>query len=225
MQLSLLGEFRLADSTGVVPVAPASARVIAYLCLTIDRSAPRRRIARSLWPDREQGRAMANLRSALWRLPERAQSSVVATGDQLQTPSELQVDIDKFRNDKRLGPSDIVDLTAPLLPCWYDEWVIREREHFDLRRIETLERSAEACAAEGRFVEALDMALAAIELEPYRESTHRIVLESHLREGHTSEAVDHYAWLKTLFNDELGLRLSDSTQSLMRSVTVPRRTF
>ena len=67
--LRLLGAFQLILNHRVVPVTIGSQRLIAFLALH-DRLLPRMYIAGVLWPEVPTGRANANLRAGLWRLPE-----------------------------------------------------------------------------------------------------------------------------------------------------------
>lgn len=66
--LHLLGAFQLILNHRVVPVTIGSQRLIAFLALH-DRLLPRMYVAGVLWPDVPTGRANANLRAGLWRLP------------------------------------------------------------------------------------------------------------------------------------------------------------
>lgn len=214
-----MGEFRLVDDGRHVDVAAASARVIAFLGLSDERVEQRSRIAQVLWPDRSAGRAMANLRSALWRMPATARPCVDLAGDRLVVPPDVDIDVDVFTGGCDDAVPELESLTAPLLPGWYDDWVVVERERLELRRIDLLEQLAVTRSDSGRYAEAIDVALAASELEPYRESLHRIVIEAHLAERNVSEAITHYERLEKLLVEEVGLRPSTATTHLVSAVT------
>ena len=65
--LQLLGGFYLAIDDERVHLPRAEQRLVACLALS-DRPQPRSAIAGRLWPDTAEERAMARLRTALWRL-------------------------------------------------------------------------------------------------------------------------------------------------------------
>src|SRR4029079_7200585 len=63
-------------------------------------------------------------------------------------------------------------LAVDLLPDWYDEWVVLERERFRQLRLHALEALCERLVAAGRRGEAVQAGLAAVAGEPLRESAH-----------------------------------------------------
>jgi DNA-binding SARP family transcriptional activator len=99
-------------------------------------------------------------------------------------------------------------LDGDLLPGWYDDWVLFERERLRQLRLHALETLALALAAEGRFAAAVEAGLAAIRTEPLRESAHRVVVRVHLAEGNLTEALRQYELCRRLFRAELGLEPS-----------------
>ena len=104
---------------------------------------------------------------------------------------------------------------AELLPGWYDDWVIFERERLRQLRLHTLEALAQRLSAQGRFAAALDTALEAIRIEPLRESAHRVVIGIHLAEGNICEAVRHYRFVRDLLREELGVEPSGQLTAML----------
>ena len=80
-----------------------------------------------------------------------------------------------------------VGLRGELLPGWYDDWVLLERERLRQLRMHALEALAEKLADAGRYGEAVQAAYAAVVAEPLRESAHRAVVRVHLVEGNLAE--------------------------------------
>ena len=70
-----------------------------------------------------------------------------------------------------------------LLPDWDDDWLEDERERLGQLHLHMLEAQADRLAADDRFGLALDVALAALRIDPFRESAHRTVIRIHLAEG------------------------------------------
>jgi SARP family transcriptional regulator, regulator of embCAB operon len=97
---------------------------------------------------------------------------------------------------------------------WLDEWR-RRLEEVHLRGLE--------CFAEARLglggptlSQAEDCARRLIELAPYRETGHRILIEALERRGNLAEALLAYDRLRVLLRDELGASPSPAVQSVHR---------
>lgn len=99
-----------------------------------------------------------------------------------------------------------------LLTGWYDEWTLVERERVRQVCLHALESIAMRRLDVQRFSHALEAALAAVALEPLRESAHRVVIQIHLAEGNHYEAVRHYKQFSALLEEELGLRPSPTME-------------
>jgi DNA-binding SARP family transcriptional activator len=111
------------------------------------------------------------------------------------------------------GPVDAADrfdrsADGELLPGWYDDWVLAERELVRQKWLHFLEELGRRLTAEGRYGQALEAALAAVRAEPLRESAHRVLIDIHLAEGNFGEARRSYQQLTTLLEEELGLEPS-----------------
>src|SRR3712207_7767400 len=71
---------------------------------------------------------------------------------------------------------------SEILPDWYDDWLLMEREVHRQLRLHALESLAARLAQDARYGEAVDAALSAIAGEPLRESAHRTRSEEHTSE-------------------------------------------
>src|SRR5262249_3418614 len=97
------------------------------------------------------------------------------------------------------------ELDAELLPDWYDDWVLLERERLRELRLHALEALALRLAALGRFAEAVEAGLAAVRSEPLRESAHRVLIRLHLAEGNRHRALCQYREYTRLMRLDLNL--------------------
>ncbi|WP_231851838.1 AfsR/SARP family transcriptional regulator [Modestobacter italicus] len=109
-------------------------------------------------------------------------------------------------------PGDDAEIAVPaaalggdLLPGWYDDWVLVERERLHQLRLHALEATAARLAVHGRHWEALQAAYAAVRAEPLRESAHRTIVRVHLAEGNLAEAARAYELFRSLVESELGV--------------------
>ena len=80
-----------------------------------------------------------------------------------------------------------------------------ERERVRQLQLHALEALSRQEALAGRFAVAIDLAFAAIAIEPLQESAHLAVIEAHVAEGNLAAAVRQYDRYSRLLADELGL--------------------
>jgi DNA-binding SARP family transcriptional activator len=206
-------------------------RLVAHLCLS--RRSTRTATAGHLWPDVPEDHAHGSLRSALWRLKKAAPGLVEVSGDVLQLAADIRVDVRDLGDWARravaptTGADDVAlpdtALLGDLLPGWYDDWVLLERERLRQLRMQALEAVATRLASLGRHGEALQAAHAAVKAEPLRESAHRTVIRIHLAEGNVVEAVRAYESFRTMLSTELGVPPSEQMDRLVQHVPRVRR--
>jgi len=217
-RITLLDGFALrlegAGTRTTTPELPrAIQRLVAHICLYQGR--PRALVAGNLWPDVPEGHAHGSLRSALWRLQRIAPGLVCSAGDCLALADGVGLDVQEVHDwarrarDARAGADDVRVpdgvLRGDLLPGWYDDWVLLERERLRQVMLHALESAAERLSAAGRPEEALEAAYAAVRVEPLRESAHRTLVRVHLMEGNRGEALRAYQQFRELLGKELGV--------------------
>jgi DNA-binding SARP family transcriptional activator len=205
---------------------PLSAqRVVAFVALH-ERPVLRSFVAGSLWLDCPEARAAGNLRSALWRIQRLSRSLVVADPRMLRMGSAVVIDVRELerltRGELERGGADVPlrRLSADLLPDWYEDWVLIERERFRQLRLRALEVACERLASEGRLGEALDAGLLALAGEPLRESAHRALIRVHLADGNIVEAARQYKLCRRLLREQLGVEVSERMRELVAGVDV-----
>jgi DNA-binding SARP family transcriptional activator len=224
-RLTLLGGFELRCGGKDVAVSRSGQRLLALLALQA-RPLERLWVAGTLWLDTTEERAGASLRSALWRLPQPHGAAVVqATPTHLRLARDLAVDVHELAgrakgldaqavpDDGALDPSA---LSKDLLPDWYEDWVVLERERFRQLRLHALEALCRRLTEAGRFGAAVQAGLAAVAGEPLRESAHRTLIHAHLAEGNPGEAVRQYHLYRRLLAGELAIEPSAAIQGLVQ---------
>jgi len=106
-----------------------------------------------------------------------------------------------------------------LLPGWYDDWVIFERERLRQLRLHALDALAERFAVQGRYAAALEAAMESAQIEPLRESANRMIIAIHLAEGNVAEALRHYQFFWDLLRAEVGLEPSAQLTAMLPAAT------
>ncbi len=230
-QLSLLSGFELRRDHHVLAVPNGSQRVLAFLALQV-RPVRRSFVSGSLWPDANEARAAARLRSALWRLPVDPDGGPVqSTATHLAIGCDVGVDYRRVLGlathiiDGRAPARDhwreLEQMSLELLPDCYDDWALSERERFRQVCLHALEAAGEQFAQDGQFGRALLAGLAAVAADPLRESAHRLVVQAHIGEGDLDEAYRQYCSCASLLQSELGLSPTRAMESLVASLCVP----
>ncbi|WP_051265763.1 AfsR/SARP family transcriptional regulator [Nakamurella lactea] len=222
--LRLLDSFQLTANPGSrsVRLPPNGRRLIALLAVVGIKE--RCWLAGTLWPDHRDTAAMASLRTTMWRVLREAPGlldgdrsalglGAVTDTDLLQLLGFIDAALDG-RPVHRTGRST-VRCAGELLPGWYDDWARDERERLRNLRVAALERLCATQLREDNLDEALALAMAGVAADPLRDSTHRLLIEVHLRQGNASAAVLHFDRYRQLLERELGLPPSAQIRALI----------
>lgn len=227
-ELGLLHGFEVRLGGRSVDLPVSVQRLVAFLALH-DRPLQRLHVAGSLWLDSSEEHANASLRTALWRLGRQGCTIVEASGNQVGIAPGVTVDLHRAREQARrvlrqgaAMPDDLDVLceAGELLPDWYDDWVLVERERFRQLRLHALEALCEELTAAGRFAAAIEAGHASVAAEPLRESAHRLLIEAYLAEGNPGEAIRQYRFFRDVLRSELGLEPSPQMERLVASLPV-----
>jgi DNA-binding SARP family transcriptional activator len=220
----LLRGFELRREAQPVLIPPGAQRLIAFLAL---ERVPMNRlyVAGALWIDSNQEAANANLRTALWRLKRLPYRLVDATATHVSLASDVVVDVHGVGEiARRVSTNDLgweedevdcIVMAGELLPDWYDDWLVIERERLRQARLHALETICDALSHSGRYGKAIEVGLAAVACEPLRESAHRAVIRAHLGEGNSHEALRQYDLCRHRL-EILGMEPSHELEKLRR---------
>ena len=224
VKLSLLGGFAITLNGEHLAVPLASQRIVALLALH-DQPLHRSYVAGTLWPDYRDGRASANLRTALSRLPADPGLLVAARGQLLSLSGTVAVDLQVTRRLIRQvldrgGDAGCLDeirdqLMVDLLPGWYDEWLFFEQERYRQLRLQALEALCEWLIENGRTAAAVEVGLATVATDPLRESAQRVLLQAHFAAGNPATAVRGFERFRSLLRHELGIEPSGALSDII----------
>ncbi|HEY7201287.1 MAG TPA: BTAD domain-containing putative transcriptional regulator, partial [Candidatus Dormibacteraeota bacterium] len=214
IDLTLVGGFQLRGTGGLIALPTGAERLLAFLALRGVRL-QRTYVAGALWPDAPEARARANLRTVLWKLGGSHYPLVEAGREHLWLSPGVRVDLAEATEVARRVVQDpdsaslrdcrCRGLFEDLLPDWYDEWLIFERERFRDLRIHALEAISERMARLGRYGEAVHAGMAAVHAEPLRESAHRALISAHIAEGNIEAGIRQFDVFQRCLRDELGI--------------------
>jgi DNA-binding SARP family transcriptional activator len=232
VSLTLLGGFMLRVDADPVELPAGAQRLVALLALR--GRTGRSRLAGMLWPETMEHRALASLRTGIWRVNQAAGQLISSTSGTVDLSAGVAVDVRRVVEHGRAmlknvadHPVDqahaVLDSDGELLPDWDDEWLHADRERLRQIRLHLLEASALRLAQVGLYGLALEAALAALRMDDWRESAHRALIQVHLAEGNVSEARRAYERCRVVLVHDVGVEPSPATSRLLAGslATVP----
>lgn len=229
VEVGVLGSFRCSVRRQPRKIPRSCQRLVAFLAVH-DRPLQRGYVASNLWIDKDEGHATANLRSALWRLGQLSEPIVVADQGTLSLHPDVALDlralseaayriVDDTHGGEE-GASRLAELQLfdrDLLPDWYDEWLVLDRERVRQLRLHALDRLSASLLLAGKLALAVDAACASVAAEPLRETAQRALIVAHLAAGNRVEALRQYERFRRTLDEGLGLQPSAELRSLMAS--------
>jgi DNA-binding SARP family transcriptional activator len=234
LEISLLGEIRVAFDSAVV-VGLRSPRVTALLgFLLAHRDAPQRRdyVAAQFWPDSRQAQARTNLRRELHALragfPQVDRWLVTDAGTLLWRPShDCRLDVAEFETAAdtasaalaagdaggfRLAAAEAVRAyRGEFMPALYDDWAATERDRLHRRCLSLLDQLITLEREAGDYAGAIELARRRIDLEPLEEVGYRTLLRLQASSGDRAAALQTYHRCTTILERELGVAPDHAT--------------
>jgi TolB-like protein len=240
LNLTLFGGFeaRLASGTVVDLPGQKERALLAYLAMSPGDAHPRERLAGLLWSERGDRQARDSLKQALMRLRRFLDA---AEGDTLRAdrqsvalePAAVNVDVLAFERFIRDGT---VNALAQAIAIYrgdllegiaihdqaFENWLLVERQR--LRQL--LERAladlmAQALAS-GDPETAADAARRLLLLDPLSEAAYRTLMQVHVDQGQTAQALKLYEALRERLRRELGVLPEPATAALHERIRLRR---
>jgi DNA-binding SARP family transcriptional activator/ABC-type branched-subunit amino acid transport system substrate-binding protein len=150
-------------------------------------------------------------------LPEGSWIDVIAARDAVEQAEESLAD-DDLENAKAAASLAESLVRKTFLPGEEGRWVEEKRHELVDVRDRALTALAEASLRSGEAGEAARWAEQAIELEPFRETGYRRLMEAHAAAGNPAQALRVYEQCRRLLADELGTYPSAETESIYRGL-------
>ena len=236
LEVRLLGKFEIkSDGKSVaIPSRPAQS-LFAYLILSAGTSHRREKLAGLLWPDSLEETARSNLRGALWKIRKALPSSASIEhlfADDLtiafNASAEYWLDAAELEKVSENASANelMTNLSVyhgELLPGFYDEWVVLEREHLSAVFEHYMARLMSLLENEHRWLEIFDWGERWIKLGQKPEPAYRALMSAHAAKGDMSKvAVTYERCVKSL--KEIGIEPSEQTKALYRNLQSGKET-
>ena len=234
LEVRLLGTFEVHHSEKPINIASRPAQsLFAYLILNAGTAHRREKLAGMLWPDSLEETARDNLRHALWRLRKSLPSSKQPKAEYLITDdlsitfnasAEYWFDAAELEKLSETASADeliavLSTYQGELLPGFYDEWVVLEREHLYSIFEHHMARLMSLLQNEKRWLDILEWGERWIKLGQKPEPAYRALMSAHAAKGDRSKVVATYErCVKSL--REFGIEPSEQTRALYEKLKV-----
>lgn len=196
--LELLGGFRLFWGGAEFSLPPQAASLVAFLAIQ-ERPVHRSVLAGTFWAGIPEHRALANLRSALHRIPAPV---ISVMNSHLHMRTDLRVD---FREASELA-RDLVGSKVPpqeiglivnvlerdLLPDADEGWLEPERQRYRRLRLRGLTAVGGLLLQARRSAEAVEVAQTAVSIEPLSDKAEHLLISALIADGNASLAAREY---------------------------------
>ena len=230
LEVRLLGAFDVKSNGKAVAITSRPAQsLFAYLILSAGTPHRREKLAGMLWPDSLEETARDNLRHALWRvrkaLPSKPAAEYLLADDlsiAFNASAEYWLDSTELEKlSENASADELIDVLSEyqgeLLPGFYDEWVVLEREHLNSVFEHKVARLLAVLQGENRWLDILDWGERWIKLGQKPEPAYRALMTAHAAKGDMSKVAATYErCVKSL--REFGMEPSEQTRELYHNL-------
>jgi len=231
LQARLLGQYEIRiDGQPVIISSRPCQSLLAYLLLNPNRSHRREKLAGQFWPATSESNSRSNLRHALWRIRKaigpganaRLESDDLAVTYHPQPGDELDVDsFEACSEDEGSTEAFLLAVSAyggELLPGFYEEWVVLERERLQASYERKLGRLLDRLLAERRWNEALEWGEQWVASGTVPEPAYRALMLAHAGLGNLASAAAQYQRCVEVLARELGVEPSERTRAVFEQI-------
>ncbi len=239
LQIRLLGQFDL-RANGVRLAVPSRAgqSLFAYLVLTAGTSHRREKLAALFWPDTSDESARRYLRQELWRIRKavagQASSEVeYLLSEELAITFNPQADywLDVAQLERRgAGDESTAELVSrlelyrgELLPGFYDDWVILDRERLQGLFDAKMQQLIKLLLREQRWTAVLEWGERWIALGQTPEPAYRALMVGYAALGDRAKVTATYERCAAALEKELGVEASPETRTLYQELAFGER--
>jgi predicted ATPase/DNA-binding SARP family transcriptional activator len=237
LEVKLLGKFEVSrDGKPIAITSRPAQSLFAYLILSAGTSHRREKLAGMLWPDSLEETARDNLRHALWRirkaLPSQPKVEYLLADDlsiAFNASAEYWLDATELEKLSETASADeliavLSTYQGELLPGFYDEWVMLEREHLSSVFEHKTARLMSLLQNENRWLDILEWGERWIKLGQRPEPAYRALMSAHAAKGDMSKVAATYErCVKSLKG--FGMEPSEQTRALYERLKAGKETL
>jgi len=226
LEVRLIGTFEVkCDGRAVSLPSRFAQSLLAFLILNAGTSHRREKLAGMFWPESSDQRARASLRYELWRLRKSlaclSAPGVLITDDltvRIEASTEYQLDVKDLIQIESDAPIEkliaaLAVYTGELLPGFYDDWLVLERERLQTLYEQRMTRLLQLLEAESRWAEMVEWAERWLAMGQKPEAAFRSLIVAYAAMGDRVKVLESYERCKRAFQ-ELGFEPSEEVRSL-----------
>jgi SARP family transcriptional regulator, regulator of embCAB operon len=218
-KIFLIPTFQCLVDGQVISLPPQARKVLAMVAL--ERRAVRREVITArMWPGLRESQALPRLRQTVWRIGREAGAGIVAaTRESIGLADAVEVDFVRATECVRTllrGGRDGASvrhrpveswqwLCRELLEEYDDEWLLPVREQWRRDRVLALERLAAAYLAQGERYPAIELAGAAVRIDPLWEPAQHLLVLAYAQTQNPVAALRAVETYRQRLRRELGL--------------------
>jgi ABC-type oligopeptide transport system substrate-binding subunit/DNA-binding SARP family transcriptional activator/tetratricopeptide (TPR) repeat protein len=231
LQAKLLGQYEIRkDGQPIfIPSRPTQS-LLAYLLLHPNKSHRREKLAGLFWPDSSEVNARSNLRHELWRIRKaigpganaRMESDYLGVTYHPQPDDQLDVDAFEACSEDESSTEALLQAVSAyggdLLPGFYKEWVVLERERLHAVFERKLGRLLDRLLAERRWNDVLKWGEHWIASGDTPELAYRALMLAHAGLGNQTGAAAQYNRCVEALARELGVEPSERTREVFEQI-------
>ncbi len=216
-----------------------TASLLAYLAFRADRAHPRDELVDLLWPEDDPEDARASFRTALNSLrnqleppPVASQSVIFADRFAVRLQADtVTTDVSAFMTaiTRARSASDpnaraqhlsfaIQSYGGELLPGFYEDWVLTEREYLVQLYLDAMRQLTEHAESDGNLSQALECAQLLVCREPTSDVAHLAVMRLYRKAGRPKDALQQYQELERISREYFDAEPSDESRLLAESI-------
>lgn len=235
LSLKVLGSFQaLLDGAPITGFNSDKTRaLLAFLAIESDRTHRRESLAALLWPDvaevsarQSLSQALSNLRKVL-KDADAARPFILADRDSVQfnRDADYTLDVERLKFGTEPDGQYPIPVFRPLLEGFtfpdadgFEEWLTLQREMLQRAALDQLDKAIASALRDGDADWAIEAARRQIEIDPWREESHRYLMLAYARSGQRSAALAQYDKCRQVLRDALGVEPAAETRQLYEQI-------
>jgi len=241
LQIRLLRQFDVRlDGKRIIISSRAGQSLLAYLAMTAGTPHRREKLAGTLWPESSDENARKNLRQELWRIRKAIPAQELAPENHYLLADEYTLTFNPHADywlDVAILEKpdlDIQSLTSSLslyqgelLPGFYDDWVVLERERLRTLFESKMEQLVDKLVDMERWTTVQEQCERWLALGQAPEPAYRALMLSYNARGDMAKVSSIYQRCAEDLQDQFGVEPSAETHALfnglLKGAKVPRR--
>ena len=232
LEIRLLGQFQIRIDGKTVDISSrAEQSLLAYLVLNAGSAYRREHLAGLFWPGSDERKVKGYLRLALWRLRKTIHETVPTAPDYFQA-NKISIAFDAglpywldsavLENGTESGLEALHSATqvytGELLPGFYDEWVVLERERLRAVFNRKMQRLLEQLQIARQWRDLIRQAERWISMGDHPEPAYRALILGYAELGDMPSALAAFERCVTTLEHDLGIEPSEETQTLLKKI-------